>query len=584
MYAGAALATQRCCCVFQAGDDGSTADAGKGHGSLHLGQHAAGCEMTLTAVLLGLGHGHLFQRLLVGLAPVDGNTIHSGQNDQHISADQFCQLGGGKVLVDNGRSADQTTVLGNHGDTTAADGNDNMAALHQRADHILFYNVNQEGLSIAETLDDHHVHLVDFLVLCQLVEQVNHALVAAGHGLPVVLDGLAAEGAQRIVEALNANVDDAGLGVEQFHDRIAGNGQGIGVLAGVGKDFTVSLGEVDALQLQSQTDSAGVAGLNQNTALLQSSNGLVVVLRIVLGTADGTDEIQLAAFSLGLLQRLTDDGSQSSSHIGVAAVAQHAVQQDDAGIFLSGALADLLDADFRVDRVLDGDRADLLVQVTAAGADSVHNAAAQTVDNSGDFLNAGAAVGTHEQQALLVSLLLQADLVFQSNVIGEGEHVQTHVQCALDLGSGVLTGSGEQCQVGIGQDSSGLGPAGSFLQGITGFGVAVAVGAPLLVGIGVAPIWAVLIPLIGHSWANTFGTLAVAWDALVSSANLTADPVLLRTALWTGIFIWIWNIILGTTTAGILGKEGLVLKKVLPITVIAAVIVGGVLFITQVVM
>ena len=44
------------------------------------------------------------------------------------------------------------------------------------------------------------------------------------------------------------------------------------------------------------------------------------------------------------------------------------------------------------------------------------------------------------------------------------------------------------------------------------------------------------------------------------------------------------NIILGTTTAGILGKEGLVLKKVLPITVIAAVIVGGVLFITQVVL
>ena len=34
-------------------------------------------------------------------------------------------------------------------------------------------------------------------------------------------------------------------------------------------------------------------------------------------------------------------------------------------------------------------------------------------------------VGTHEQQTLLVSLLLQTDLVLQSNVIGEGEHVQT---------------------------------------------------------------------------------------------------------------------------------------------------------------
>ena len=33
----------------------------------------------------------------------------------------------------------------------------------------------------------------------------------------------------------------------------------------------------------------------------------------------------------------------------------------------------------------------------------------------------------------------------------------------------------------------------SFLQGITGFGVPVAVGAPLLIGIGVQPLWAVII-------------------------------------------------------------------------------------------
>lgn len=32
----------------------------------------------------------------------------------------------------------------------------------------------------------------------------------------------------------------------------------------------------------------------------------------------------------------------------------------------------------------------------------------------------------------------------------------------------------------------------SFLQGITGFGVPVAVGAPLLIGIGVRPLWAVV--------------------------------------------------------------------------------------------
>ena len=43
------------------------------------------------------------------------------------------------------------------------------------------------------------------------------------------------------------------------------------------------------------------------------------------------------------------------------------------------------------------------------------------------------------------------------------------------------------------------------------------------------------------------------------------------------------NIILGTTTAGILGKEGLVLRKILPLTLTAAVIVGGIVFLTLVV-
>ena len=48
----------------------------------------------------------------------------------------------------------------------------------------------------------------------------------------------------------------------------------------------------------------------------------------------------------------------------------------------------------------------------------------------------------------------------------------------------------------------------------TGFGVPVAVGAPLLIGIGVAPMYAIVIPLLGQAWGNTFGTLGAAWDSL----------------------------------------------------------------------
>lgn len=115
----------------------------------------------------------------------------------------------------------------------------------------------------------------------------------------------------------------------------------------------------------------------------------------------------------------------------------------------------------------------------------------------------------------------------------------------------------------------------SFLQGITGFGVPVAVGAPLLAGIGVSPLWAVLLPLIGHTWGNTFGTLAIAWDSLVSSAGIAGDPdMVAQTALWAGGFIWLWNFMAGITICWFYGK-GPALKKGLPAVLLISLIQGG---------
>ncbi|WP_414839747.1 L-lactate permease [Carnobacterium sp. TMP28] len=115
----------------------------------------------------------------------------------------------------------------------------------------------------------------------------------------------------------------------------------------------------------------------------------------------------------------------------------------------------------------------------------------------------------------------------------------------------------------------------SFLMGITGFGVPVAIGAPLLVGIGVAPIWAVFIPLIGHAWGNTFGTLGVAWDGLVVQTGIGDNPeLLLKTALWAALFIWIWNFISGLAICWFYGKIE-ALKKGLPAVILISLIQGG---------
>jgi lactate permease len=113
----------------------------------------------------------------------------------------------------------------------------------------------------------------------------------------------------------------------------------------------------------------------------------------------------------------------------------------------------------------------------------------------------------------------------------------------------------------------------SFLQGITGFGVPIAVGAPLLVGLGVRPIWAVVIALLGQAWGNTFGTLAVAWDALVLQTGLQGDQVF-TTALWAALFIWILNLITGIIISWAYGRWAGV-KKGMPAVIVISLIQGG---------
>ena len=75
----------------------------------------------------------------------------------------------------------------------------------------------------------------------------------------------------------------------------------------------------------------------------------------------------------------------------------------------------------------------------------------------------------------------------------------------------------------------------SFLQGAGGFGVPVAVTAPLLIGLGFAPLSAVLIPSIGHGWAVTFGSLGSSFNALLSATGLDAATLAPKSALFLGL-------------------------------------------------
>lgn len=108
----------------------------------------------------------------------------------------------------------------------------------------------------------------------------------------------------------------------------------------------------------------------------------------------------------------------------------------------------------------------------------------------------------------------------------------------------------------------------SFLQGFTGFGAPIAIVAPLLIAIGVRPVYAVAIPLVGHAWNNTFGTLAVAWFGTRSVVDLQA-PV--ETALQTAAHFSIVTFAGGIAVAWLYGRKSAVKHAWPMIAIIGAV-------------
>ena len=75
----------------------------------------------------------------------------------------------------------------------------------------------------------------------------------------------------------------------------------------------------------------------------------------------------------------------------------------------------------------------------------------------------------------------------------------------------------------------------SFLQGMGGFGVPVAVTAPLLVGVGFSPVQAVLMASIGHGWAVNFGSMATSFQTLIAITGLSGEYLAPDASLLLGV-------------------------------------------------
>lgn len=75
----------------------------------------------------------------------------------------------------------------------------------------------------------------------------------------------------------------------------------------------------------------------------------------------------------------------------------------------------------------------------------------------------------------------------------------------------------------------------SFLQGVSGYGVPIAVVAPLLIGLGFPPVAAVAAVSIGHSWSVTFGSVAASFQALLAASNLPGRELAAWSSLSLGV-------------------------------------------------
>ncbi len=75
----------------------------------------------------------------------------------------------------------------------------------------------------------------------------------------------------------------------------------------------------------------------------------------------------------------------------------------------------------------------------------------------------------------------------------------------------------------------------SLLQGVGGFGVPIAVVAPLLAGMGYTATQAVIMASLGHGWAVTFGSLGTSFVALTAVTGLPGESLAHDSALALGL-------------------------------------------------
>jgi len=112
----------------------------------------------------------------------------------------------------------------------------------------------------------------------------------------------------------------------------------------------------------------------------------------------------------------------------------------------------------------------------------------------------------------------------------------------------------------------------SFLQGVAGFGVPIAIAAPLLLGLGFPPLVSVAAPAIGHSWSVTFGNMATSFETLLGVTGMPGESL----THWSAILLGICAYLCGAAVIHVYRGMAGIRENLLPLLAI-----GSVMAITQ---
>ena len=110
----------------------------------------------------------------------------------------------------------------------------------------------------------------------------------------------------------------------------------------------------------------------------------------------------------------------------------------------------------------------------------------------------------------------------------------------------------------------------SFLQGVAGYGVPIAVVAPLLVGLGFSPVTAVAVPAIGHSWSVTFGSMGASFQALMAVSGFDSAYL----AHWSATLLGITTFLCGIFAVHAYGGWKMVSHSLWAILIVGTTMAG----------